>query len=206
MTRVVDNVACTVCGCVCDDLRVTVEGGRIVQAEGACKLAEPWYAAQETVQPPPAEMNGHAASVQEAVSRAASILLLSRSPLIYGLSRSSTEGQREAVHLADRIGATIDTTASLGHGRSVMAVQEAGECTCTLGEVKNRADLVIFWGTNPVWPIVTSSKTSAGALLHRWRRESELRRGSPSVITICNNAIFRITVSRGFLPTTPLPN
>src|SRR5437763_3925312 len=31
-----------------------------------------------------------------------------------------------------------------------MAIQEAGESTCTLGEVKNRADLVIFWGLNPV--------------------------------------------------------
>ena len=31
-----------------------------------------------------------------------------------------------------------------------MATQEVGESTCTLGEVKNRADLVIFWGSNPV--------------------------------------------------------
>ena len=31
-----------------------------------------------------------------------------------------------------------------------MALQEAGESTCTLGEVKNRADLVIFWGSDPV--------------------------------------------------------
>ena len=31
-----------------------------------------------------------------------------------------------------------------------MALQEAGESVCTLGEVKNRADLVIFWGSDPV--------------------------------------------------------
>jgi formylmethanofuran dehydrogenase subunit B len=31
----------------------------------------------------------------------------------------------------------------------VVAVQEVGESTCTLGEARNRADLVIFWGTNP---------------------------------------------------------
>jgi formylmethanofuran dehydrogenase subunit B len=29
-------------------------------------------------------------------------------------------------------------------------LQEAGESTCSLGEVKNRADLVVFWGSNPV--------------------------------------------------------
>jgi formylmethanofuran dehydrogenase subunit B len=53
------------------------------------------------------------------------------------------------VNLADILSATIDTTASLGHGPSVMAVQEQGESTCTLGEARNRADMVIFWGTNP---------------------------------------------------------
>jgi formylmethanofuran dehydrogenase subunit B len=31
-----------------------------------------------------------------------------------------------------------------------MAIQEAGESTCSLGEIKNRADLVIFWGVDPV--------------------------------------------------------
>jgi formylmethanofuran dehydrogenase subunit B len=31
-----------------------------------------------------------------------------------------------------------------------MALQAAGESTCTLGEVKNRADLVVFWGSDPL--------------------------------------------------------
>jgi formylmethanofuran dehydrogenase subunit B len=35
------------------------------------------------------------------------------------------------------------------HGPSGMALQGVGEPTCTLGEVKNRADLVIYWGANP---------------------------------------------------------
>ncbi len=55
-----------------------------------------------------------------------------------------------AISLADRIRGTIDTTASMCHATSMMAIQEVGESTCTLGEVKNRADLVIYWGANPV--------------------------------------------------------
>jgi formylmethanofuran dehydrogenase subunit B len=31
-----------------------------------------------------------------------------------------------------------------------MAVQDVGEQTCTLGEARNRADLVIYWGSNPI--------------------------------------------------------
>ena len=103
-------------------------------------------------QPPVAEIEGQPAAAfsKFALDRAADILQAASSPLIYGLSRSSTEGQRAAVSLAERLGATIDTTASLCHAPSVMALQEVGEVTCTLGEVKNRADLVIFWGANPV--------------------------------------------------------
>ena len=35
------------------------------------------------------------------------------------------------------------------HGPSGLAFQGVGESTSTLGEVKNRADLVIYWGGNP---------------------------------------------------------
>jgi formylmethanofuran dehydrogenase subunit B len=147
--RILENVACTVCGCVCDDLRLTVEHGRITRAERACCLAEPWLLGLGDRQPPVAEIAGQAAELSAALDRAAAILAESNSPLIYGLSRSSTPGQRAAVSLADRLGATIDTTASLCHANSVMALQEVGEPTCSLGEVRNRADLVIYWGSNP---------------------------------------------------------
>ncbi len=147
---VIDNVTCTQCGCVCDDLRVTVEGDRITKVEPGCSLAEPWFLNYDPTPVPVAEVEGVSVPLEVAFQRTTQILNSSRSPLIYGLSRSSTPGQRAAVALADGIGATIDTTASLCHAPSVLALQAVGESTCTLGEVKNRADLVIFWGTNPL--------------------------------------------------------
>jgi formylmethanofuran dehydrogenase subunit B len=90
-----------------------------------------------------------AVPLAQAIERAAEILRASRAPLIWGLSRSSTEGQRAAVMLAEKLGATVDTTASVCHGPSIMAIQQVGESTCTLGEVRNRADLVVFWGADP---------------------------------------------------------
>ncbi len=144
-----EDVACTVCGCVCDDLKLTVENGRIVRAEGACDLAEPWFFSQDSRRPVVAEIAGKPATFEAAVARSAKILHATRSPLIYGLSRSSTQGQRQAVRLADALGANIDTTASLCHAPSIMALQQVGESTCSLGEISNRADLVIYWGSNP---------------------------------------------------------
>jgi formylmethanofuran dehydrogenase subunit B len=148
--QILEDFACSLCSCVCDDLRLTVSDGRIVRAEKACSLAEPWLLTQDSVRPPAAEVDGRPAPFEAAVERAVYLLAQARAPLIYGLSRSSTEGQRAAVRLAELIGATIDTTASRGHAPSVMAVQQVGESTCSLGEVKNRCDLVIFWGCDPV--------------------------------------------------------
>jgi formylmethanofuran dehydrogenase subunit B len=98
---------------------------------------------------PLARVAGQSVTLSNAIDRAAEILRNSRAPLIWGLSRSSTAGQRAAVMLAEQIGATVDTTASVCHGPSIMAIQEVGESTCSLGEVRNRADLIVFWGADP---------------------------------------------------------
>jgi formylmethanofuran dehydrogenase subunit B len=151
MSTLFEHVPCTVCGCVCDDLRIRVEEGRIAEAINACDLARPRFLEQnQPPQPAVVEILGQAAALEEGIKQAAELLKKSRSPLIYGLSRSTTEGQRAAVALAEQIGATIDTTAATGHAPSLVALQQVGESTCSLGEVKQRADLVIYWGCDPL--------------------------------------------------------
>lgn len=147
------DMACTVCGCVCDDLQLTTSGGQLVRAERACPLAQPWFERLGKVtvaQAPLATVRGQSVETASALSEAAKLLRGSAAPLIWGLARSSTSGQRAAGRLAERLRANIDTTASVCHGPSIMAIQQVGESTCTLGEVRHRADLVIFWGANPV--------------------------------------------------------
>jgi formylmethanofuran dehydrogenase subunit B len=155
LPHTVDDVACTLCGCVCDDLSVTVADNRILAVERACSLAEPWYASLHGWQAAVAsrgasQIEGRAADYAEAVRHAAALLSDASAPLVYGLSRSSTDGQRAATRLADMLGGTIDTAASRCHAPSIMALQQVGESTCSLGEVANRCDLVVFWGSNPV--------------------------------------------------------
>ena len=150
MSEVHEDVACTMCGCVCDDLTIHVVQGQITQAIASCSLSEPWLLAQKSSNEPGARINGHRSTEADAVAEAARILLRSQAPLIYGLSTSSTPGQRAACRLADRLGATIDTTASTCHAPSIMAVQTVGESTSSLGEVRHRADVVVYWGSNPL--------------------------------------------------------
>jgi formylmethanofuran dehydrogenase subunit B len=150
MPQTFEDVACTVCGCVCDDLRLTVEGEQITRAEGACPLSEPRLIGVTARRGAAVQIEGRPVAMELAIDKAAELLAAARAPLIYGLSQSSTDGQRAACRLADYLGATIDTTASLCHAPSIMALQNVGESTCSLGEVRHRCDLIVYWGSNPV--------------------------------------------------------
>ena len=36
--KIVEDATCTFCGCLCDDITLTVEGDRITEAKAACIL------------------------------------------------------------------------------------------------------------------------------------------------------------------------
>jgi formylmethanofuran dehydrogenase subunit B len=145
-----DHVVCAFCGCLCDDIDVTVEDDHIVQAKNTCILGKAWFLDHGKPQNlPVARINGQAASFEAGIDAAAKILAEAHYPMLYGLSSTSCEAQRQAIALAEILGGSIDCCTSVCHGPSGMAVQGVGEPTCTLGEVKNRADLVIYWGSNP---------------------------------------------------------
>jgi formylmethanofuran dehydrogenase subunit B len=147
--HVVENATCTFCGCVCDDMILTVEGNHITQAKNACVLGKAWFAEHTVEDRPFALVDGEETDTATAVEAAAQILAKARFPIVYGLSDTTCEAQRQAVAIADLVGASIDTTTSVCHGPTGIAFQGVGESTATLGEIKNRADLVIYWGGNP---------------------------------------------------------
>jgi len=53
------------------------------------------------------------------------------------------------VELAEEVGGVLDNTAVVCHGPSILGVQDVGIPTCTLGQVRHRADLIIYWGCDP---------------------------------------------------------
>ncbi len=149
-TKIVSDATCTFCGCVCDDMELTVENNnKITKAKNACVLGKAWFLNHNIEDRPQALIEGKPATYEEAIERAADILVNADYPITYGLSDTTCEAQRVAVAITDWIGGTVDTTTSVCHGPSGMAFQAVGEVTCSLGEIKNRADYLIFWGCNP---------------------------------------------------------
>ncbi len=147
--KIVTDATCTFCGCVCDDIDLTVKGHEITQAKRACVLGKSWFLNHGIDERGPCLIEGKPASVEAGIERAARILTDARYPIIYGLSDTTCEAQRVAVSIGDWIGGCIDTTTSVCHGPSGMAFQGVGEVTCSLGEVMNRGDFIMFWGSNP---------------------------------------------------------
>jgi formylmethanofuran dehydrogenase subunit B len=149
--KTVKNATCTFCGCVCDDMVLTVDLDKkqITKAKNACVLGRAWFAEHTIQEGPTATIDGQEVSVDDAIEEAAQVLTRARFPITYGLSDTTCEAQRQAVAITDFIRGSIDTTTSVCHGPSGLAFQGVGESTMTLGEVKNRADFIMYWGGNP---------------------------------------------------------
>lgn len=112
--NIIKNATCTFCGCVCDDIEVHTEGDRVVETKAACSLGKSWFMNHNAEKIyPDALIDGKEATVDEAVEVAADYLHRANMPLVYGLSNVTCEAQREAVSLAEKIGAVIDSHTSL---------------------------------------------------------------------------------------------
>jgi formylmethanofuran dehydrogenase subunit B len=148
--RELADVVCPYCECACDDVELRIEGDRVVEARNACPGARLAYLAYEPREVPACLIDGEPATVEEGIERAARILSGSRHPLVFGLGWTTAEAQRAAVALSDRIGACVDFSGIEGESPATDALQSVGEATCTLGEVRNRADLVLVWRADPL--------------------------------------------------------
>ena len=111
---VTKNATCTFCGCVCDDIELRSDGEKIVETKAACILGTSWFKNHTAERLyPDALVDGREATVDEAVEAAAEFLYNANLPLVYGLSNTTCEAQREAVRLAELVGGVVDSHTSL---------------------------------------------------------------------------------------------
>ena len=149
MTEIrVEHVTCLGCGCACDDIAVTVRDGRIVDTSPACSVGRDWFDDGEV--PWQVLRDGVPAPIEEAIAEAARLLAESQGRLlIYVGADLSSQAQRRAVSLADLLRANVDSATSDTAAAGVLAAQRTGRATATLGEIRNRADVLLFWASTP---------------------------------------------------------
>ncbi len=157
MAKTVTDVSCPFCGALCDDLEVTIsdDGTKVLEVFNACAIGSQKFlhsaSSDRVTRPRMRQEDGSYKEVtyDEAVEYTAQMLAKAKKPLMYGWSNANCEAQSVGHEIAERVGGIVDNTATVCHGPSLIAIQDVGIPSCTLGEIKNRADVVIFWGCNP---------------------------------------------------------
>jgi formylmethanofuran dehydrogenase subunit B len=135
-------VTCAGCGLLCDDVTVEATSGEVALTP-ECRLGAEWFSSRlsPVANSPAATIDGEPTDVESALVRAAELLRGARRPLVQGFDHATVDDARAAVALADRLGALIATGTVAGSWR--------GASTATLGEIRDRSQVVVLWREDP---------------------------------------------------------
>jgi formylmethanofuran dehydrogenase subunit B len=139
------DVVCPFCAMACDDLTVAQDRvGQIRVTGNGCARSRTLFALPAL--PAHCFIKGRAVPLDAALDAAAALLRNAAFPAVGGLA-ADTEGISAALELAERLGAVVDHAASDSLFHGLRALQVTGAMTATFGEVRNRADLFVLFGT-----------------------------------------------------------
>ena len=142
-----DEVPCPFCGLACDDLRVSLQSGKLEVIANGCPISTKAFAGLSSSKSSAPRIAGKNTSLKNATDAAAVILAKARQPLIAGLG-TDVAGMRALMQIADRIGGVVDHMNSRYFMSNVLALQDTGWLATTLSEMKNRVDLLVIAGTD----------------------------------------------------------
>jgi formylmethanofuran dehydrogenase subunit B len=144
-TRVLENVPSPFCGIASDDLTIQVSGNVLkVLAHGDSVTIAGFEQPVTDTRP---RVAGKEVSLQEAVSAAAGLLKTARLPVFSGFG-TDVNDTRGALSLADRTGAVLDQARAEGGLRNLLVLSDSGWIATTLGELKNRVDVLVVFGSD----------------------------------------------------------
>ena len=139
------DVPCPFCSLLCDDLSIQENHGKLKVINNGCHKAVHYFERDRDELKP--YINGKACSLDEAVMHASKILRISKQPLYGGLG-TDVGGMRSVMALAELTGGILDHMHSNGAMSNIKVLQAQGWVMTTLAEIKNRADLILFIGTD----------------------------------------------------------
>ncbi|MEQ8289907.1 MAG: formylmethanofuran dehydrogenase subunit B [Gammaproteobacteria bacterium] len=139
------EVACPFCGIVCDDLTVKNNNNKLKIVANGCPKAKAGF--EKPITEVSASIKGKQVSLDKAIAAAGDIIKQSSTPLFGGLA-TDAGGMRQLLHLADISGAVVDHMHGNALIRNTLVLQDLGWITTTMAEIRNRADMVVFVGTD----------------------------------------------------------
>ncbi|NOQ29077.1 MAG: formylmethanofuran dehydrogenase subunit B, partial [Methanosarcinales archaeon] len=131
-------MVCTGCALLCDDVEIGESDCR-----HACRIGDAHITSTTQIG---AMVNQSPVDVDAAIESAAEILVSAEKPVFVGFGNSVTEAQAIGIELAEKVGAEIKTF----HTGIFDDILDGRVKTCTLPEVRDYADVIIFLGCDPM--------------------------------------------------------
>lgn len=143
--RVFDNIPSPFCGIGSDDLQITVTGTGIkVTGQGDPESITGFETPSLDTTP---RIQGKPATRTEAVTEAARLIQEAGLPVFSGFGTDVNES-RAALSLIDRCRGVFDQKSAESGLRNLMVLADSGWMTTTLGELKNRVEVLVCFGTD----------------------------------------------------------
>ncbi len=139
------EIPCPFCGLVCDDLVIKNNNNTLKIVKNGCPKAKVGF--EKPLKAADCKIKGKPAALEQAIAAASKILKQSSTPLLCGLG-TDAGGMRQLMHLADISGAVLDHMHGNALIRNTLVLQDLGWIMTTMAEIRNRADMVIFVGTD----------------------------------------------------------
>jgi len=139
-------VTCTGCALLCEDIEVVIENDRIKESRNACRRGAARLRGCKNRLAP--SFNKMQTDIDTAIKKAAEILKNAKSPMLFGWSNSTCEAQVKGIQLAKKLNASIDDTSSFCQGLLIERVLKKKFRTCSLEDVRNMADVLVYWGSD----------------------------------------------------------
>jgi formylmethanofuran dehydrogenase subunit B len=139
-----EKFVCTGCSLLCDDVAADFSKDE-PKSFGLCRLGHSIF---ETVLNERQDDN-LGLSIDDAIKKATELLVSAQNPLLYGWTSSTNETIREGLELSATLNGFFDTPLSLGLSSVLEQNLHLEGLEIDLDGVRNEAEFVVFWGTNP---------------------------------------------------------
>ena len=133
------TATCPACGLLCDD--IVLKNNKVANTN--CSKAIAFF--EQPLNDASPLIRGKPVTLQQAIAQATQLLKTSQQPLFSCLS-TDVAGFRAVYNLAQKTNASLTHMNAASMERNMKVLQSTGWQTTTLGEVKNRADVMVCFG------------------------------------------------------------
>ncbi len=146
-----NHVTCTGCALLCDDIAIDTQFGSIQAVHNACLRGSKKFlpaGSKQLLKSP--SIDGKESPYDDALAEAARILKAAKNVVIAGGTHGTSEAIEQLVSLATKLGAKMAIPDFDIYTQLTNAIKHSGIEFFTLGETVNNADMIVFWGANPI--------------------------------------------------------